>query len=89
MNALTSKKKKFILFLFMFLLVNDCILMYLKITILCIYKFLILYGCLFGVFFFFYSDPANLKSWVHPCANITPPAESLKLFHGKGTIKVA
>ena len=41
--------------------------MYLKTTILCIYNFLILYRCLFGVFFFsLYSTPANLNSWVHP-----------------------
>ena len=33
------------------LLVNDCILMYLETTILCIYNFLILYKCLFGFFF--------------------------------------
>ena len=44
-----SIKKKIILFLL--LLVNDCILMYLETTILCSYNFLILYGCLFEVFF--------------------------------------
>ena len=60
MNALTSKKKiknpsqpsikkNIILFLYLSLLVNDYILMYLETTILSIYKFLILYGCLFGV----------------------------------------
>ena len=48
------KKKKHYFVLFLSLLVNDCILMYLEITILCIYKFLILYGCLFGVVFFFF-----------------------------------
>ena len=37
--------------------------------ILYIYNFIILYGCLFGVFFFFFfflytPAPANLKSWV-------------------------
>ena len=39
--------------------------MYLEITILCIYKFLILYGWLFGVFFFFILRPLlalNLES---------------------------
>ena len=66
MNTLTSKnkilanlvlkKKSIILFLFLFLslLVNDCILMYLETTVLCIYNFLMLYGCLFGGFFFFF-----------------------------------
>ena len=73
-NALTSTKKKkknpsqlsikkktlFCIFFFLSLLVNDCILMYLETTILYIYNFLILYGCLFGVYFLFifslYSD---------------------------------
>ena len=73
-NALTSTKKKkkilanlvlkkkhyFAFFFFLSLLVNDCILMYLETTILYIYNFLILYGCLFGVYFLFifslYSD---------------------------------
>ena len=68
MNALTSikkkkkknpnqpsiKKKKHFFVLFLSLLVNDCILMYLETTILCIYNFLLLYGRLFGVFYFFY-----------------------------------
>ena len=77
-NALTSTKKKIltslvlkkniIVFLFLSLLVNDCILMYLEITILCIYNFLILYGCLFEIFFFFFffntPAPATLKSQV-------------------------
>ena len=41
--------------------------MYLKTTILCIYNFLILYRCLFGVFFFpLYPAPANLNSWIRP-----------------------
>ena len=61
MNALTSKKKKKYpnqlnikkeIILFLSLWVNDCILMYLKTTILYIYNFLILYKCLFEVFFF-------------------------------------
>ena len=53
---------------FLFLLVDDCILMYLKTTILCIYEFLILYKCLFGVFFSFYTlASASLKFWVRPC----------------------
>ena len=71
-NALTSSKKKKkknlaslvlkkdIICFCLFLLVSDCILMYLEITILSIYNFLILYGCLFGGFFFFfplYFDP--------------------------------
>ena len=73
MNALTSTKKKknpsqlsikkkniILHFFFLSLLVNDCILMYLETTILYIYNFLILYGCLFGVYFLFifslYSD---------------------------------
>ena len=36
--------------------------------ILCIYSLLILYKCLFGVFFFFLLilQPPSLKSWVHP-----------------------
>ena len=56
-----SIKKNIILFLFLFLylLVNDCILMYLETMILNIHNFLILYGCLFGVFFFL-STPALL-----------------------------
>ena len=63
MNALTKKKKKpsqpgikkkYISYSFLFLLVNDCILMYLEIMILGIYNFLILYECLFGGFFFFF-----------------------------------
>ena len=46
-------------------LVNDCILMYLETMILSIYNFLILHGCLFGVFFFLHTlAPASLKSWV-------------------------
>ena len=79
LNALTSTKttkkkkkiltslvlKKFILFLFLSLLVNDCILICLETMILCIYNFLILYGCLFRVFFFFfpplYSSLCQLK----------------------------
>ena len=67
-NTLISTKK-IILFLFLFLslLVNDCILMYLEIIILYIYNSLILYGCLFGVFFFLYTPAlASLKSWVCP-----------------------
>ena len=44
--------------------------MYLETTILSIYNFLILYGCLFGVFFFFFFlyTPAStsLKSQVRP-----------------------
>ena len=42
---------------------TDCILIYLETMILCIFNFLILYGCLFGVFFFsyLYSDPYQLK----------------------------
>ena len=47
--------------MFLFLLVDDCILMYLEITILCIYNFLIPYGCLFGGFFSLYSDPCYRK----------------------------
>ena len=55
-NALTSAitkkkiltnlvlKKNIILFLFLSLLVNNYILMYLEIMILCVYNFLILYG---------------------------------------------
>ena len=38
------------MFLFLSLLVNDCILIYLEIKILCIYNFLILYRHLFGLF---------------------------------------
>ena len=59
MNALISTKKKKnlanlvlkkkILFLFLSLLVDNCILMYLETTILCIYNFLIIYECLFRV----------------------------------------
>ena len=66
MNALTKKKKKNLgnlvlkkKFLFLSLLVDDCILMYLETTISCIYNFLILHGCLFRVFYFIfylYSD---------------------------------
>ena len=64
-NQPSIKKKNIILFLF--LLVNDYILMYLKTTILCIYNFLILYGYLLGGFFFFFLTlvPASLKFWVH------------------------
>ena len=47
--------KKYILFLFLFLSVNDFVLMYLEITILYICNFLILYGHLFGVFFIPYT----------------------------------
>ena len=53
-NQPSIKKKKKILSL----LVNDYILMYLKTTILCIYNFLILYECLFEVFFFFILWPS-------------------------------
>ena len=64
-SALTSKKKKnpnqpninkknIILFLFLSLLVDNCILMHLEIIILCFCNFLILYGCLFGVLFFIF-----------------------------------
>ena len=56
------KKKNIILFL----LVNYCILMYLEIIILCIYNFLILYRCLFGVFFHHTLALASLKFWLHP-----------------------
>ena len=54
-------KKKY---LFLSLLIDDCILMYLETMILCIYNFLILYGYLFGVLFFLIYTlvPANLKS---------------------------
>ena len=71
MNTLTSKNKnpsqpnikKTLLLLLLLFLVDDCILMYLKTKILYIYKFLILYVCLFGVFFFLYTlASANLKS---------------------------
>ena len=62
-NALTSKKKKkilsnlvlkenIILLLFLSLLVNDCILIYIETTMRSIYNFLIPYGCLSKVFFF-------------------------------------
>ena len=58
MNALTSylsqlsiKKKHFFLFLFLSLLINDCILIYLETIILYIYNFLIL---------FFILGPAHL-----------------------------
>ena len=60
-NFNKKKKKKIIANLvlkkklFLSLLVNDYILMYLKTTILCIYNFLILYECLFEVFFFLYT----------------------------------
>ena len=47
--------KKYILFLFLFLLVNDSVLIYLETTILYIYNFLILYEHLFGVFFILYT----------------------------------
>ena len=68
MNALTSttknpsqpsiKKKKKNIILFLSLLVNDCILIYLETTILCIYNFLLLYECLFRIFFLIiYSGP--------------------------------
>jgi len=61
-NSLTSTKEIIIILanlvlkkdIILFLLVNNCILMYLETTTLSIYKFLILYGCLFGVFFFFF-----------------------------------
>ena len=44
--------------------------MYLEITILSIYNFLILYECLFGFFFFFYTlAPASFKSWPIPTNN--------------------
>ena len=85
-NALTSTNiyiyhsqpsiffKNHYFFLFLSLLVNLCILMYLETTILCIYNFLILYGCLFRVFLFsfffsFLYTPvtASLKSWIRPC----------------------
>ena len=49
---LMIKKIYIIMFLFLPLLVKDCILMYLETTILCIYNFLVLYKYLFGVFFF-------------------------------------
>ena len=54
-------KKKY---LFLSLLIDDCILMYLETIILCIYNFLILYGYLFGVLFFliYILVSANLKS---------------------------
>ena len=42
-----SIKKNIILFLFLSLLVDDCILMYLEITILFIYNFTILHGFFF------------------------------------------
>ena len=70
MNALasTQKKKKILAnlilkknILFLFLLVDDCILMYLEITILCIYNFLIPYGYLFVCFFSLYSSSRYLK----------------------------
>ena len=51
-NQLSIKKIYIIMFLFLPLLVKDCILMYLETTILCIYNFLVLYKYLFGVFFF-------------------------------------
>ena len=80
MNALTSikkkkkknpnqpsiKKKKHFFVLFLSLLVNDCILMYLETTILSIYKFLISYLEFFFFFFTYNLTPANLKSWIHP-----------------------
>ena len=50
------------MFLFLPLLVNDCILMYLETTILYIYNFLVLYKYLFGVFFFFFSLYFGLRS---------------------------
>ena len=63
LTSLILKKKSFILFLFSSLLVDDCILIYLETTILCIYNFLILYGYLLRVFFFLYTPVlANLKS---------------------------
>ena len=81
-NALTSIKKKkkkilaslvlkkkslFCFVLFLSLLVNYCIIMYLKTIIFCIYSFLILYRCLFEGFFFLYTPtPATLKSRVCP-----------------------
>ena len=57
-NWLSIKKKFIYLFiLFLCLLLNDCILIYLKTTILSIFKFLKLYGCVFGFFFPLYSSP--------------------------------
>ena len=54
-------KKEIILFL----LVNDCILMYLKITIFNFYKWMPIWS----LFFIFFNTlaPANLKSWIRPC----------------------
>ena len=69
-NALTSAitkkkiltnlvlKKNIILFLFLSLLVNNYILMYLETMILCIYNFVILYEC--RVFFFFFNYTPTL-----------------------------
>ena len=68
--SLVLKKKKNII-LFLTFLVDDCILMYLEITILCIYNFLILYGYLFGFFFLYTLAPICLKSWVRPWNRLT------------------
>ena len=57
-----SIKKNIILFLFLSLLVDNCILMYLEITILYIYNFTILHGCLFGVFYFLFLRPRLAKN---------------------------
>ena len=57
--------------MFLSFLVDDCILMYLEITILCIYNFLILYGYLFGFFFLYTLAPICLKSWVRPWNRLT------------------
>ena len=53
--SLVLKKYYFFLFLFLSLLVNDCILMYLEIIILNIYNFLIPYEYLF-IYLFLYSN---------------------------------
>ena len=68
MNALISTKKILASLVFkkhyfvFILLVDNCILMYLKTKIL--YNFLILYGCLRVFFYFYFNTPvsANLKS---------------------------
>ena len=77
------------LFLFLSLLVNDYILIYLKTTILYIYNFLILYECLFRIFFFsLYSSLASLKSWVRPCQQQIAPNSKFCMVLGTNNYRI-
>jgi len=54
------------LFLFLSLLVNNCILIYSETMILSIYNFFNIIWMPIWIFFFLYNPaPTSLKSWVH------------------------